>query len=156
SMTRSAGEAIRSLDPGLPVSSVRTMDDVLVSAESRPRFLTLLLGLFSALALALAAVGVYGLMAHSVTERTRESGIRMAVGARRGDVLRMVFGYGTRLIVAGLVVGLGAAIVFTRLMVSLLFGVTATDPVTFASVAVVLALVALSACYVPARRATRV
>jgi predicted permease len=156
SMTRSATEAIHSLDSSLPVANVRTMDDVLVSAESRPRFLTLLLGLFSALALALAAVGIYGLMAYSVTERTHEIGIRMALGARRGDVLRMIFGYGTRLIVAGLAIGLGGAIGLTRLMTSLLFGVTATDPTTFAGVAVVLAAVALSACYVPARRATKV
>src|SRR5262249_44304055 len=135
---------------------VRTMDEVLVAAESRPRFLTLLLGLFSGLALALAAVGIYGLMAYSVAERTHEIGIRMALGAKRGDVIRMIFGYGTQLVVAGMVIGLGGAVALTRLMASLLFGITATDPATFAGGAVILAAVALSACYIPARRATRV
>jgi putative ABC transport system permease protein len=115
-----------------------------------------LLGLFSALALVLAAVGIYGLMAYSVTQRTNEIGIRMALGAPRGRVLGLVLGYGMRLTLIGMAVGLGGAIGLTRLMSSLLFGVTATDVTTFITVPLALAAVALGACLVPARRATRV
>jgi putative ABC transport system permease protein len=156
SLSRAASNVVSELDPSLPVSGVRTMDDVLASAQSRPRFLTLLLGLFSALAVVLAAVGIYGLMAYSVTQRTQEIGIRMALGAQSGNVLSLILGYGVRLIVIGMAVGLAAAIGLTRLMTSLLFAVSASDPTTFLVVPVVLMLVALGACYIPARRATRV
>jgi putative ABC transport system permease protein len=151
-----AREAINSLDPALPISNVRTMDEVLALAEARPRFLTMLLSLFSGLAMILAAVGIYGLMAYSVTQRTNEIGIRMALGAPRSKVLGLVLGYGMRLTLIGMVVGLGGAIGLTRLMSSLLFGVTATDVATFITVPLALGAVALGACLVPARRAIRV
>jgi len=156
SMNAGAHAAISGLDSALPISNVRTMDEVVALAEARPRFLTMLLGLFSALALVLAAVGIYGLMAYSVTQRTNEIGIRMALGAPRAKVLRLVLGYGMRLTMIGMAVGLGGAIGLTRLMSSLLFGVTTTDLTTFIAVPVALAAVALGACLVPARRATRV
>ncbi len=148
--------AIHSLDPAMPIANVRTMDDVMTSAESRPRFLTLLLGLFSALALILSAVGIYGVMAYAVTQRTNEIGIRMALGAQRRDVLRLVLGQGMRLAFVGIVAGVFLALGLTRLMTSLLFGVAPTDPATFVGVVVVLAAAAAAACYIPARRATRV
>jgi predicted permease len=119
------------------------------------RFLLLLVGLFALAALGLAAVGIYGVVAFSVMRRTQEIGIRMALGARRGDVLRLIVGEGGRLAVLGVAIGIIASLVITRLLSSLLFGVSATDPITFAGVAVLLSLVALLASYIPARRAMR-
>jgi putative ABC transport system permease protein len=116
----------------------------------------LVLGVFAALALVLACVGIYGVVAFSVLERTQEFGIRMALGANQRDVLRLVLGQGTRLTLLGVGLGIVAALVVTRLMATLLYGVSATDPLTFAAVALLLGLVALGACYIPARRATRV
>jgi putative ABC transport system permease protein len=156
SVNTAVREAINSLDPALPISNVRTMDEVLALAEARPRFLTMLLGLFSALALVLAAVGIYGLMAYSVTQRTNEIGIRMALGAPRSQVLSLVLRHGMMLTSIGVAVGLGGAVLLTRLMSSLLFGVSTTDLSTFTAVPLTLGLVALGACLVPARRATRV
>src|SRR5262249_37358973 len=156
SVNGAAREAINSLDPALPIANVRTMDDVLALAQARPRFLTMLLGLFSGLAMVLAAVGIYGLMAYSVTQRTNEIGIRMALGAPRARVLSLVLSHGMRLTLIGIASGLAGAVALTRLMSSLLFGVTATDVITFITVPLALGLVALGACLVPARRATRV
>src|SRR5262249_34482525 len=156
SMNAAARLVIKDLDPALPISNVRTMDEVLSLAQARPRFLTMLLGLFSALAMVLASVGIYGLMGYSVTQRTNEIGIRMALGAPRARVLSLVLRHGMLLTVIGMVVGLGGAIGLTRLMSSLLFGVTATDLTTFIAVPLALGVVALGACLVPARRATRV
>ncbi|MFZ0590723.1 MAG: FtsX-like permease family protein [Bryobacteraceae bacterium] len=119
------------------------------------RFLLLLVGLFAAAALALAAVGIYGVVAFSVTRRTQEIGIRMALGAQRSDVRRLILGEGARLAILGVAIGIGASAVITRLLSSLLFGVSATDPITFAGVAVLLSLVTLLASYIPARRAIR-
>ncbi|MGA7314507.1 MAG: FtsX-like permease family protein [Silvibacterium sp.] len=120
------------------------------------RFLLLLVGLFAAAALVLAAVGLYGVVAFFVTHRTQEIGIRMAIGAQRSDVLRLVLGEGTRLAAFGVVIGIVVSFAITRLLSSLLFGISATDPFTFAGVAVLLSLVALAAAYIPARRAMRV
>ena len=116
----------------------------------------LLLGIFAAVALVLASVGIYGLIAYSVTQRTQELGIRIALGAQRRDVLRLVLAQGTRLTFLGVAIGVFAALALSRLLATLLFGVSATDPLTFAGVAALLAVVALLACFIPARRATRV
>ena len=147
---------VRELDPALPVDGILTMNEVLGTTASVRRFNTGLLVGFAAVALILAAVGIYGTMAHAVTRRTHEIGLRMALGADRGKVLAMILREGGRLTVAGTVVGILGAFGLTRLMSSLLFGIEATDPATFAGVAIILALVALTATYIPARRATRV
>jgi putative ABC transport system permease protein len=147
---------IRQLDPSLPIASVRTMDEVIGEARSRPRFLTLLLSLFSAVALSLAAVGLYGVISYAVARRTSEFGIRMALGAGPKDVLSLVLKQGMTLGVIGIAVGLIGSVLLTRQMQSLLFGVSPFDPVAFAGMAAVLLAVMLIACYVPARRATRV
>lgn len=148
--------AVRDLDPGLPLYELQTMSDIVANSLVRPRFLSLLLTLFSAVALLLAAVGIYGVMAYSVSQRTKEIGVRMALGASRTDVLALVLQQGAKLTAAGVVVGLAGAFALTRLMATLLFEVSATDPMTFAAVVTLLALVALIACYIPARRATKV
>jgi len=149
-------EQLNELDSSLPLADVRLMDDVLERAQSRPRFLTLLLTLFSVTALAIATVGIYGVVSYSVARRTKEFGLRMVLGAQTGDVLGLVMKQGAGMVIVGLVAGLLTAFALTRLMASLLFSVAPTDAVTFASVTVVLAVVALAACYVPARRATEV
>ncbi|HEU4415776.1 MAG TPA: ABC transporter permease [Candidatus Angelobacter sp.] len=144
------------LDSSLPVSSVRSMDDVLSAAQSRPRFLALLLTVFSGVALALALVGIYGVLSYLVARRSKEFGLRMALGAPRSHVLGLVLKQGALLAGFGVVFGLAVALAFTRLMASLLFGVGATDPVTFLLMPLALAAVALVASYIPARRATKV
>ncbi|HKV29316.1 MAG TPA: ABC transporter permease [Candidatus Acidoferrales bacterium] len=145
-----------SLDSQIPVSKVQSMDDLLAVSLAEQRFNMILLGAFAGLALVLAAVGIYGVMAYTVSQRTHEIGIRMALGAQQSDVMQQVMKQGTTLALAGIVIGLLGATAVTRLMASLLFDVKPTDPLTFASVAIVLAIVALAACYVPARRAMRV
>jgi putative ABC transport system permease protein len=155
-MAGSVRRVLNRLDPALPIAQVRLMDDVMSAAQSRPRFLTLLLGLFSGVALAIATVGIYGVISYSVARRSKEFGLRMALGAQSSDVLSLVMKQGAMLALLGVGVGLVAAFALTRLMSTLLFGVTPTDPVTFASVSIILAGVALAACYIPARRATRV
>src|SRR5580658_7768356 len=154
-----AGEVrqqMNEIDPSLPLADVRLMEDVLSRAQARPRFLTLLLTLFSLVALAIATVGIYGVVSYSVARRTKEFGLRMVLGAQTGDVLGLVMKQGAGMIAIGVASGLVLALVFTRLMASLLFGVTPTDLATFASVTAVLFGVALAACYIPARRATKV
>ncbi len=148
--------AIRSLDRNLPISVVQTMDQVVAEATGESRFYLVLLGAFASVALVLAAVGIYGVMSYSVSRRTREIGIRMALGAKAGDVLRLVLLHGLALAFAGVSVGLAGALILTRLMSGLLYGTRPADPATFAAVVVVLALVAAAASYIPARRATRV
>jgi predicted permease len=155
-LTNAVREQLGEIDPALPVADVRLMEDVLSRAQARPRFLTLLLSLFSFVALAIATVGIYGVVSYSVARRTKEFGLRMVLGAQGGDVLGLVMKQGAGMVAIGIVAGLLTAFALTRLMASLLFGVTATDLPTFAGVTVLLFTVALAACYLPARRATRV
>ncbi len=132
------------------------MDELLNRTLSAAKFGLLLFGLFAGVALVLAAIGIYGVMATSVTQRTHEFGLRMALGAETRDVLRLVIRQGMLLVVIGIAAGLLSAVALTRLMSSLLFGVSPTDPMTLAVITVLLAIVALLACYIPARRATKV
>jgi putative ABC transport system permease protein len=148
--------AVRQVDASLPVYGLRPMSEVVAKSMVQPRFLSLLLATFAGIALFLAAIGIYGVMAYSVAQRTREIGVRMALGAQRLDVLRLVFGQGFVLLLIGTVIGLGGAFVLTRLMQTLLFGITTTDPLTYSSVVGLLVVVAFFACYIPARRATKV
>jgi putative ABC transport system permease protein len=148
--------AVKELDPALPLVRMRTMDDVVGDSIARPRFLALLLGVFAGLALALAAVGIYGILSYLVSERRQEIGIRMALGAARGEILRLVLGKGLLLSGIGLVLGLAASFGLTRVLQSMLFAVTPNDPLTLAVVAGVIALVAVIACVTPALRATKV
>ena len=147
---------VRALDKDLPVSKVRTMETVRGDSIAQPRFRALLIVLFGALALALATIGIYGVMAYSVARRTHEIGLRMALGAQNTDVLKLVLRQGMWLTVIGLALGLAGAFALTRLIARLLYGVSATDPLTFAVVPALLFAVALLACWIPARRATRV
>lgn len=149
-------QAVRAQDSTLPVVKLRTMDQVFEDAAARPRFLAELLAIFAGLALALAAIGTYGIISYSVSERTKEIGIHMALGATRGSVLGMVLGQGLRLTLIGLATGLVASFGLTRLLQAQLFNVKPTDPGTLAGVAVFIAVVAFVACFVPAQRATRV
>ena len=149
-------QAVLSVDPDQPIYNVRTMGRLLSDTTAPRRLSLLLLGAFAATALLLAGVGIYGVLAYSVTQRTHEIGIRMALGARRGDVLLMVFRQGLRLVLVGAALGVAAAFGLTRLMRSLLYGVSPTDPPTLGLVCLVLVGVALVACLVPARRASGV
>ncbi len=147
---------VQSMDSSLPISKVMLMDDVVSDAQSRPRFLTILLSLFSSLAFCIAVIGIYGVMSYSVARRTREFGVRMALGAQPADVVRLVMKQGFIITAAGIGAGLVGAFVFTRFMTRMLYQIGATDAMTYASVTATLVVVALLACYIPARRATRV
>jgi len=147
---------IARLDPDQPISDVRTMDERIGRSLESRRFNMILLAAFAALALALAAIGIYGILAYAVTERTHEIGVRLALGAQRRDVLSMIVAQGMAMTAAGAAIGVVAALAVTRLMSSLLFGISAADPMTFAAIPLLLGVVAFVACYVPARRATRV
>ncbi|HSF20227.1 MAG TPA: ABC transporter permease [Vicinamibacteria bacterium] len=149
-------DAVWEIDPVLAVAQPSTMQDVIAATVAPPRTVTMLLSVFAAAALALAAIGLYGVMSYAVAQRTREIGIRMALGAKAGDVLRWAVGDGMLLLGIGSLLGLGASLVATRLMESLLFSVSPTDPMAFVGSLAVLVAVALSACYLPARRASRV
>jgi predicted permease len=148
--------AVQSIDSSLPLFGVRTMDEVISRSMAERRFALEILAIFAGVALLLAAIGIYGVMSYTFSRRIHEIGIRVALGAQRIDILRMALGEGMRLVVLGLVAGLIGAVALTRFLRSLLFSVTSTDPLVFASIAVLLAGVALFACYIPARRATRV
>lgn len=156
SLITSLQREVTSMDKELPTFNIKTMDDYLAASVAAPRFNTTLLSIFAAVALILTIVGLYGVMSYTVAQRTNEVGIRMALGAQTRDVLRLIVSQGFKLVLLGLVIGLVGAFALTRLISSLLFGVTTKDPLTFAAVAVLLALVALLACYLPARRASRV
>ena len=147
---------IRSLDPNQPVSDVRTMNQVMSERVARSRFNTLLLGLFAALATLLSAVGIFGVMNYSVALRTREIGLRLAVGAQPRQVLLLILRQGFVLTIAGVLFGLLAAFALTRLLSGLLFGVGTVDIVTFTTISLLLVVVSLLACYLPARRAMRI
>jgi putative ABC transport system permease protein len=148
--------AVLELDKEQPISNIRTLADYLSTSIAQQQFSMMLLAVFAAVALVLSAVGIYGVLSYSVTQRTHEIGIRMALGAGRGKVLKLVVGHGMLLALLGVVIGLAAAFALTRLMTILLYGVTPTDPLTFSLIALLLLLVALLACWIPARRATQV
>jgi putative ABC transport system permease protein len=156
SLAAAAQETVRSLDRNLPVSSVMTMEQVIADTLWQQRFNLQLLGIFATLAMALAVIGLYGVMSYSVVQRAREIGLRMALGADRRSVLKLVVGQGMKLALAGVALGLLASLALTRLMEKLLFEVSATDFSTFAAIVVLLTFVALLACLIPARRATKV
>jgi putative ABC transport system permease protein len=144
------------IDPELPLSNIRTMDEWVSNNAAQPRLNAALLGTFAGVALLIAAIGVYGVLACSVNQRTREIGLRMALGAQQGGVLRWIVGQGMLVAAAGIGIGLAGAFALSRLLASLLFGIQPRDPLTFTSVAVMLGVVAFSACLVPAVRASRV
>jgi len=147
---------VRKMDKDLPVTDVAMMPDIIETSVAQPKLGVFLLGLFAAMALILAATGIFGVISYSVSQRTREIGIRVALGAQTGDVLRQVLQEGGRLAAIGLTVGLAGSLAATRLIATLLFGVKPADPLTFGAVAAILGTVTLAATYVPARRATRV
>jgi putative ABC transport system permease protein len=151
-----ARQAIDAVDPELPVFNVATMQELVYQSMSEPRFNTVLLGIFAALAFVLATVGIYGVMSHTVTQRTHEIGVRMALGAGRADVLKLVVRQGMMLTLIGVAVGLAAAFGLTRFLAGFLFGIQPTDPVTFVAVSLLLTAVSLTASYIPARRAMKV
>lgn len=156
SLSASVRQAVNEVDRSVPVADVKTMDHVVSESITQPRFNLFLLGLFSAVAMVLSAAGIYGVTAYTVTQRTQELGIRIALGAQVSDVLKMILGQGMAVIGVGLIAGLAAALGLMRLLRSLLFGVGENDPLTFVAITAVLVLVALIACYIPARRATKV
>jgi putative ABC transport system permease protein len=156
SLAPAARRAVLAADPEQPVSDVRTMREVVEATTAQRRFSLLLLGVFAGIALLLAAVGIYGVVGYSVAQRTHEIGVRMALGARRGEILGLVLRQGMALALLGVGVGLVGALALTRLIAGLLFGVSASDPLTFAATAVLLSGVALLATFIPAHRATRV
>jgi putative ABC transport system permease protein len=149
-------QKILEIDPDLPVAGIQSMNDVVATSVAQPKLLTQLVGAFATFALLLAAIGIYGVMAYSVARRTQELGIRVALGAQPADILKIVLGQGMRLVLIGLGLGVVVSLGLTRLLSSLLFGVSTYDPETFVTVTLVLGMIALLACYLPARRATKV
>jgi putative ABC transport system permease protein len=149
-------QTVQSIDKDLPVTDIEAFPEAVGASLAQERFRTFLMSSFSGIALILAAVGIFGVISYSASQRTHEIGIRMALGAQRRAVLRLILGQGTKLALLGLGAGAVAALLLTRLMAGLLYGVSATDPLTFGAVAIVLLGVAVTACYIPARRAMRV
>jgi putative ABC transport system permease protein len=156
SITPALRRELAAMDKNLPLYNVRTMEQVLSDSISRRRFQMILIVAFAGVGMLLAAVGIYGVISYSVAQRRHEIGVRMALGARAADILRLVVGQGLGLTLAGVGLGLAGAFVLTRVLASLLYGVSATDPLTFACVSLALLGVAMLACLVPARRATKV
>jgi len=156
SLAKPIAETVRSLDKDLPAYAPKTVEEYLNGTIAQPRFNTYLLGIFAALAMLLTAVGLYGLIAYSVAQRTHELGIRMALGGRPRDMLRLIVGQGLRLAIFGVGIGLAAAFVLTHFLSSMLFGVSTADPISYLAVVTLLLVVVIVACYVPARRAMRV
>jgi putative ABC transport system permease protein len=155
-LARAVRAEVAAVDPALPVAQIRTFEDVLGVAQSRPRFLTVLLAIFSGVALVLASLGIYGVMSYLVEQRTNEFGLRMAIGAQQSDVLWLVIRQGAILGGIGVAVGAVGAFGLTRFLRTYLFGVDALDPITFLTMAAALTAVVLLACFLPARRATQV
>jgi putative ABC transport system permease protein len=155
-LTHAVQNAIWSIDRNLPVSHVETLEQAVGNSTWQWRFDLLLIGIFAVVAMTLAVVGIYGVMAYEVAQRTHEIGIRMALGADRGGIVALVFGESFRVVLVGIVVGIAAALALARLMTSLLYGVKALDPLTFAGVALLVTTVAAMAALIPARRATTV
>jgi putative ABC transport system permease protein len=151
-----ARDAVRAWDANQLIWRTQTLDELVEKSLASRRFNMMLLGIFAGVALLLAAVGLYGVMSYSVSWRTQEIGIRMALGAQRGDVLKMIVGQGMLMTLIGVVIGLGAAFALSRLLASLLYGVSPTDAFTFSAVSILLILVSLIACFIPARRAMKV
>jgi putative ABC transport system permease protein len=156
SLVAAARNEIHQVDPQQPISNIRTMNDVVGEETASQRLGMTLLTVFAILALVLAALGIYGVLAYFVVQHTQEIGVRMALGAQRSNILSLVLKKGMTLTLLGVVIGLAVAFALTRLMASLIYGVSPTDSLTYAGVALVLTLVAFLACYIPARRATRV
>ena len=155
-LTASLREAVLAVDPDQPVYRIETLETLMAKTVAQPRFNARLLGFFAAVAVLLAAVGVFGVISYTVSQRTRELGIRMALGADSSSVLAMVFRRGSLLVALGVIVGGAGAYAISRLVEDLWFGISAADPLVFATVPAILVVVALLACYLPARRATRV
>jgi putative ABC transport system permease protein len=156
SLSRAVRDALAAVDPVVPIGSMRSMDQVLSRSLALRNFMMFLLSLFAVLALTLAGVGIYGVISYAVSQRTREIGVRMALGAHSGDVLRLILGEGLKLVLAGAAIGIVFALISTRFITTMIYGVSATDPLIFLSVITLLVVVSLAACYVPARRAMRV
>jgi putative ABC transport system permease protein len=156
SLSQAVRSEVRSVDPDMPVFGIQTMEEVMANAVVQRRFAMVLLGMFALIALALSSVGIYGVIAYSVGQRTHEIGVRMALGASSRNVLQLIMLQGVKLTLLGVAVGIAGALAVTRFLAFLLFGITATDPITFAGITLLLLIVALAACYVPARRAMKV
>lgn len=155
-MTGPVRRVITALDKDLPVANVTTMEQMLDTALARKRFNMLLLSIFAGVALLLSAVGIYAVISYSVGQRKQEIGIRLALGASRGQIFKLVVGQGMWLVLIGLTIGLAAAFALKGILDSLLYGISATDPITYIGTPVLLILVALLACYIPARRAVHI
>lgn len=154
-MTAAIIKEVQTIDPQMPVYDVKSMEGRLSDSLSRRRFSMFLLTIFAVIALLLAAIGIYGVISYSVSQRIHEIGIRMALGAQPRDVLLLVIGQGMRLVGVGVMIGVAASLALTKLIESLLFGVGRSDPATFVVIVLLLTLVALAACWIPARRATK-
>jgi putative ABC transport system permease protein len=154
-LAASVRREVSAFDRDLPVSNLKFMDEIVAGSVSQPRVYALLLGIFAVLALILAAIGIYGVISYSVTQRTQEIGIRMALGAQSRDVLALIIKQGMALSLLGILLGLLVSLALTRVLASQLYGISSTDPVTFTAISVLLMLVAMIACYIPALRATK-